>query len=101
MVVTINFKPGRGARAVYDDDFPFAQAGFAPPTRASHVEPIQSGPNAGRWYADMSPLGRGFEFCLWPPCERRDAALEAERRFICERWLLDGGKETACPPGEA
>lgn len=85
--VVMRFMPGGAVRAIHDDDYDFAGAGFKPPTRASHVEPIQSGPCAGWWYADMSPLGEAFQFCLWPPCRRRDEALQAEHDFIVENWI--------------
>jgi len=68
--------PDGTVRFIHDDDIAEALADVGPATvrRASHVEPD----GAGRWYADMAPVGgpllEGFS--------RRDEALRAERVWL-------------------
>jgi hypothetical protein len=71
-------------RAIYDDDYPMGVS-----RRASLVEPIADGLMAGWWFADMSPLGDGYQYCLWPPYRRRDEALAAEREHLAATWLME------------
>lgn len=92
--IVINVRPGGGMAAIYDDDFPFEELGFSAAIRAGVVEPIQSGPCAGLWFVDMSPLGSEYRFCLWPPSRKRSEALAAERSVV-ERWLVRGEKTEA------
>lgn len=92
--IVINFGLGGSVRAVHDDDYPFMDThGCTPPRRASHVEPIQSGPNAGWWYVDMSPLGETFGYCLWPPLQTRKEALAVEVDHVQRRWVNGQTKE--------
>lgn len=87
-IIIINFGLGGTVRAVHDDDYPFMEVhGCAPPRRASHVEPIQTGPFSGWWYIDMSPLGDDFTYCLYPPLKTRREALAAEVTHVRERWV--------------
>ena len=51
-------------------------------TRASHVEPDES----GRWLADLAPVGGP----VLGPFERRSEALEAEVAWLEANWLLRG-----------
>lgn len=74
-------------RAVYDERLDVRRPGDPPPRRASNVEPIPSGPLAGWWHADMSPLGEAFGYCLWPPRETRSEALGDEREHIERYWI--------------
>ena len=84
----MRISPGGEIRAIYDDTYPFTEIhGGEPPVRASHVEPIQTGPNAGKWFVDMSPLGEEYQYCLWPPFEKRAEALAAEHDHIVKHWL--------------
>jgi hypothetical protein len=61
----------------------------AVPRRASTVEPIQSGPQAGKWVVDMSPLGPEFEYCLARPFDTRREALAAEVAHLEEVWICE------------
>ena len=61
--------------------------GCPPPTRASKIEPIQTGPFAGYYSVDMSPLGPAFQYCLWPPQNCRKAALDQEHEHVVEHWV--------------
>lgn len=74
-------------RMIHHDDYPVAGA---VPRRASHVEPIQSGRDAGKWSVDMSPLGPEFEYSLWPPYATRREALAAETTHLEEVWIREG-----------
>jgi hypothetical protein len=62
--------------------------GCPAPTRASHIEPVPRS-DPWLWYVDMSPLGRDYQFCLWPPYPSREAALAAEHAWIKQHWLVD------------
>lgn len=59
----------------------------AVPRRASRVEPIQEGPNAGKWMVDMSPLGPEFQYSLTKTFDTRREALAAEVEHLEEVWL--------------
>jgi hypothetical protein len=61
------------------------------PRRASRVEPIPSGPLAGKWSVDMSPLGEEFAYSLWPPYDTRREALTAEAEHLEEVWIRGTG----------
>jgi hypothetical protein len=82
-----------GIRAIHDDHVDLNRMlGRRPvPRRASHVEPIQEGPNAGLWYVDMSPLGESYRYCLWPAFGSRQAALEEEHNHIVQHWIQAKG----------
>jgi hypothetical protein len=85
----IGFSPKHRPRAIHNDEHAglLQSLGFSPPVRASHVEPIRFGSNAWKWMVDMSPLGEEYAFCLWPPFESRQAALDAEHDFILNNWV--------------
>lgn len=88
--IVLNISVTGAVRAVYSDDYPFLDVhGCNAPKRASHVEAIQTGPNRGLWFADMTPLGEEYQYCLWPPCSHRVDALAAERAVV-ERWCRSG-----------
>jgi hypothetical protein len=80
----MRFGKGGRIRAIYNDSLKLPGA---VPRRASHVEPIQSGPNAGKWFVDLSLLGPDFQYCLWPPFENRGDALAAEVDHIEKVWI--------------
>lgn len=80
----IRFGKGGRVRAIHHDDYVLPGGRTR---RASHVEPIPSGPNAGLWYVDMSPLGPQYQYCLWPPFETRREALDAETSHLEEVWI--------------
>jgi hypothetical protein len=68
-------------RCLYDERLSLTSLGTIQIRRGSHVEPDA----AGRWQADLAPVGgpRLGPFTL------RSQALEAERRWLEEHWLLD------------
>jgi hypothetical protein len=69
-------------RGVYSEVIDLAALGPARITRASHVEPDES----GRWVADLSPVGGP----ILGPFDRRSDALEAEVYWLEENWLTPG-----------
>ena len=91
MRVVMRIGKGGSIRAIYADGYDFSAHGCQPPTRASDVKPIPSGPLAGWWYVDMSPLGEAYQFCLWPPHPptRRSAALAEEHQWLVDNWIKE------------
>ncbi len=83
MKTVMRIRPGR-LQMIHHDDY--APKG-AVPRRASLVEPIQSGPDQGKWSVDMSPLGEEFAYSLWPPFDTRREALAAEVAHLTEVWI--------------
>ena len=83
MKTVMRIRPGR-LRMIHHDDYRVAGA---VPRRASYVEPVQEGPDAGKWSVDMSPLGPEFQYSLWPPYKTRREALAAETEHLEEVWL--------------
>jgi hypothetical protein len=80
---------GLAARAVYapgSEAFLRSLGGRA--RRASHVELIEEGPNAGLHFADLSLLGERHQLCLWPPSVDRREALAKEVEYV-NQWLLN------------
>lgn len=67
-------------RCLYDEAIHLAELGELHITRASHVEPD----HAGKWWADMSPVG-GPKL---GPFEKRSEALGAEREWITQSALI-------------
>ena len=70
--------PGGTALAIYSEEIDLHTLGTTTITRASHVEPDES----GQWFADMvdgPPLG---------PFARRSEALAAEVTWLTEHRLL-------------
>jgi hypothetical protein len=67
-------------RCLYSEVIDLASLGPPRIRRASHVEP---GPD-GRWLADLRPI----QGPTLGPFDRRGEALEAERAWIEEHWLL-------------
>jgi hypothetical protein len=91
MSVIMRISKGGAIRAIHTDSYDFAGLhGCQPAVRASAVESIQSGPFAGWWHVDMSPLGPEYQYCLWPPHPpiARAAALAAERDHLEQAWLI-------------
>jgi len=81
---------GGGIRAIVGDGLSSKQLaghGCDAPTRASRIEPIDAGPQAGLWMVDMSPMGDDWRYCLWPPQETRAAALKTEHQHLDEEWI--------------
>lgn len=66
--------PTGKVRCLYDEAIPLASLGSMQITRASHVEPDES----GQWWADMLPV-QGPKL---GPFEKRSEALAAEREWM-------------------
>ena len=66
-------------RSLYSDQFPFRELGPPAITRASHVEPTES----GAWTADLAPVNGP----RLGPFEWRETALQAERAWLEQHWL--------------
>ena len=73
-------EPGGHVRGIYGEAFDLAALGTPHITRASHVEPDDS----GRWVADLSPVGGP----VLGPFEKRSEALESEVAWLEANWLV-------------
>jgi hypothetical protein len=71
--------PDGGIRAVYAEELDLNELGQLSISRASHVEPDL----AGRWHADLSPVGGP----VLGPFDCRSEALEAEHAWLETHWL--------------
>jgi len=67
-------------RCLYSEAIDLSSLGRPEIRRASHVEPDPD----GRWHADLRPV-RGP---VLGPFDSRSIALDAERAWIEEHWLL-------------
>ena len=70
---------GGSARCIYSDELPLSELGRLTITRASYVEPNES----GQWMADLSPV----EGPKLGPFKVRSAAIKAEVVRLREHWL--------------
>ena len=75
-------EPSGGLRCVYSEAISLAEFGRLTIARGSKVEPTE----AGRWTADLSPVGGP----LLGPFANRSAALDAERDWLEQNWLSRG-----------
>jgi hypothetical protein len=66
-------------RAVYSEAIPLGELGALTIARASHVEPDA----AGRWLADLAPVGGP----ILGPFGQRSEALAAESEWLAIHWL--------------
>jgi hypothetical protein len=66
-------------RGIYAEAIDLSQLGDMAIRRASHVEPDA----AGRWWADLTPVGGP----TLGPFDRRSEALAAEMTWLEEHWL--------------
>ena len=76
-------EPSGQVRCVYEELVDLSSLGQVSITRASHVEPDQT----GSWHADLSPLGGprlGPFIC-------RSLALAAEVTWLRQNWLVRSG----------
>lgn len=97
MGTTIRFRESGEDRMIVGDDMPaevVKRMGFGPPQRASHIEPINKGLYQGYFFADMSPSGYHWQFCLWPPKATRRQALTQERDALERRWIKGDDGDT-------
>lgn len=67
-------------RGIYGEEIALDALGPPRISRASHVEPDES----GRWLADLSPVGGP----ILGPFGKRTDALKAEVAWLEENWLL-------------
>ena len=68
-------------RCVYDEAVDLTSLGRVTIRRASDVEPDAD----GHWLADLSPV----DGPVLGPFERRSKALDAERRWLRDNWLVN------------
>lgn len=71
--------PDGQVTCLYDETIDLTSLGSLAISRASHVEPDET----GRWHADLSPVGGP----TLGPFELRSAALTAEREWLEANWL--------------
>jgi hypothetical protein len=71
--------PDGTIRAVYSDAIDLGVLGNLVISRASHVEPNDS----GRWLADLTPVAGP----VLGPFDLRSEALEAEQAWLVTNWL--------------
>ena len=67
-------------RCLYDERLDLASLGHLQIERGSHVEPTAT----GQWTADMSPVAGP----VLGPFATRSMALEAERIWLLNHWLI-------------
>jgi hypothetical protein len=67
-------------RCLYDEGLDLNSLGLLAIRRGSHVEPTSD----GTWTADMSPV----DGPVLGPMTTRSAALEAERTWLLNHWLI-------------
>jgi hypothetical protein len=75
---------GQG-RCVYAEAIDLTSLGHIAIQRASHVEPDPD----GHWLADLSPV----DGPVLGPFARRSKALDAERRWLQDHWLVKSNSE--------
>ena len=71
--------PNGSLRTLYDEAINLGALGAMSISRASHVEPDES----GRWSADLAPVN-GTRL---GPFDRRSDALKAEQEWLEANWL--------------
>jgi len=78
-------QPDGGVRCVYDEAIDLTTLGRVQIRRGNHVEPDEG----GRWFADLAVSGGP----RLGPFDHRSQALEAERLWLGENWLVS---ESTC-----
>ena len=73
-------QPDGAVRCVYNEAIDLSALGRVQIKRGSHVEPDHD----SRWFADLA-IVQGPRL---GPYERRSDALDAERQWLSENWLL-------------
>jgi hypothetical protein len=74
------FDPCGGIRCIYAEAIDLHALGNLTITRASSVEPDEQ----GQWWADLALVGGP----RLGPCNLRSQALDAERAWLEESWLI-------------
>jgi hypothetical protein len=71
-------------RMIHDDDYvpPGAVA-----RRASHVEPVEDGPQAGRWTVTVGGAVSDHPYCLPRTYPTRRSAIKAEIEHLEREWI--------------
>lgn len=92
MIITIHNGEIRGIVENHTDTPGLCQDLEAYPQRASDVLAVTSGPKAGWWYVDFSPLVEltgdvEFGCCLVECFRTRQAAIEAEVQWLKRNFL--------------
>jgi hypothetical protein len=72
--------PGGTIRALYAEAIDLGVLGHLVISRASHVEPDDS----GRWLADLTPVAGP----VLGPFDLRSEALDAEQVWLAKNWLV-------------
>jgi hypothetical protein len=72
--------PQGGIRCLYGEAIDLAALGTLSVIRASHVEPDA----ASQWWADLTPVAGP----RLGPFLRRSQALDAERNWLAQHWLI-------------
>jgi len=95
-MVRLKFSPGGKVRAIHDDNFPWEKA-FGPDfaasrRRASIINTVEDGPNAGRFYVDFSHLADAtgdekYRVCLTHTFDREGVAKEAEVVWLTANYI--------------
>lgn len=76
----LRIDPAGTIRTIYGEEIDLALLGRPSIHRASSVEPDR----AGKWWTDLSAAGGPRQ----GPFRHRSQALEAERQWLIENWLL-------------
>jgi hypothetical protein len=85
MPTTIRFVRGGGVRKLFE---PWDRTAFgAIPRRASRVEVVEEGPQKGKFFVEMSPLGPNFQFCLTETFDDYADAVRAEQGWLTQHWI--------------
>ena len=87
--MTLVVDPEGDVRCVYDEVFDLAAIGCLRITRASHVEPDET----GRWWADITPAGGP----ILGPFDLRSHALAAERGWLEKNLIAVASADVAIP----
>ena len=82
----IRINPDGSREAIYSDHTSHIVGGEI--RRASNVEPITTGPFAGQWFIDFSPLGEPYRFCMLKTFPKRQEALAEEVRQLTAFYFL-------------
>lgn len=80
ILMQIVITPGGTLKCLYGEELDLHVLGRLTIRRGSHVEPTDE----GQWTADLSPVGGS----ILGPFPNRSAALDAEREWLEQNWLV-------------